>query len=404
MMEARAWMLRQDGKEFPCAVHLYASQEEDLSSVAEVSSFLIATKSKDIDLANKALGFWMALLIEEVVSYDADAARFEAAISEEIKHLPYKFPYPVSNSDLIEIWRQTAERYNIVDINSFYDFIDEEVRPNIEAISTQVAGSLNQQFCRVRYGGQYDTRGGNSEIWFRISSVGFNWANTIYLFVADHKRSLHLSYISICRDYESDHGNDLSHDDYFYKAKDGSVYYHMPIEEYYAEEHEHSPVFSAKELNWNRGVVATIRSELQRGSTVREVIAAGLKAGIVVPGTVFARIGISEYDNVVKASQLVEELPTDTRRKLGKVTAKICDTFPDIINVSYELSKRENTKDKEVGFQLMCTLTSPEPDIDGLQIEIRFTRPLDQITPDILFRSFRIEYTDYLKYRNSNKD
>ena len=42
-----AWHLRQDGKFFPVQVHLYAMGDGDLSSEAEVASFLLKTDSED---------------------------------------------------------------------------------------------------------------------------------------------------------------------------------------------------------------------------------------------------------------------------------------------------------------------------------------------------------------------
>ena len=61
------------------------------------------------------------------------------------------------------------------------DFYD-EVEANKEQIWQKQSRSINQQFIRVRLGGQYDTNKGNNEIWFRVGSVGYNWINQIYVF------------------------------------------------------------------------------------------------------------------------------------------------------------------------------------------------------------------------------
>lgn len=259
----KAWHLRQDGKAFPVKVHIYCMEDEDLSSEAEAAAFIIKTESKDKDIAENLLDAWMALLIEDSISYDSDEEAIEEMIRENIISLPYRFQYPLSESQLISIHRKLK---NYTDVDTYYEFID-KVKDNLGTIQEEIKRSLNQQFCRVRHGGKYNSVSGNSEIWFRISSTNYNWANTIYLFASSIKRSYQLSHITICRDNESDN----SSKDYFYKAKDGTVYNHMPINEYFEEEHEHSPVFeSSKEIG--AGYLQYMRSLLNEGETYREAL------------------------------------------------------------------------------------------------------------------------------------
>lgn len=258
----KAWHLRQDGKAFPVKVHMYCMEDDDLSSEAEVASFLISSDSKDQDIAEYVLDAWMALLIEEEVSYDTDEKGLLELLRDTLSHLPYKFQYPLSVDELIDIHTRLG---NYKDIDTLYEFTD-KVRDELESIQEDIKNSINQQFCRVRFGGQYNTVSGNNEIWFRVSSAGFNWVNTIYLFTSSLKNSLRISHITICRDSESD-GGFSSKEDYFYRAKDGAVYYHMPIEEYLEEEHEHNPVF---ESNMNAGVIASLRRLLGKGFTYNE--------------------------------------------------------------------------------------------------------------------------------------
>lgn len=259
----KAWHLRQDGKAFPVKVHMYCMGDDDLSSEAEVSAFLISSDSKDKDLAESVLDAWMALLIEEEVSYDADKEEIDRVLSSTLDSLPYKFQYPLPKSKLLEIHRKLN---NYSDIDTLYEYTD-KVRENLEEIQENIKQSINQQFCRVRFGGQYNTVSGNNEIWFRISSVGYNWANTIYVFTSSIKNSYKISNITICRDSESDRGFD-NQEEYFYKAKDGTYYKHLPIDEYLGEEHEHNPIFES--INMNEGVISTMKKLLARGYTHME--------------------------------------------------------------------------------------------------------------------------------------
>lgn len=151
--------------------------DEDLSSEAEVAAFLISSKSRDTDLAEYVIDAWIALMIENSVNYNDSEIEIESHILEELKKLPYRFLYPLSDEDYINIHKKLD---NYSDTGSLYDFID-DVRLKINQISEDIKHSLNQQFCRVRYGGQYNSVSNNNTIWFRISSVGYNWADTIYI-------------------------------------------------------------------------------------------------------------------------------------------------------------------------------------------------------------------------------
>lgn len=75
---------------------------------------------------------------------------------------------------------------------------------------------------RVRYGGMFNSSATSKELVFRISSVGFNWFNIIYVFVADHKREVQS--VTIVKDEEA-----TGYENYFYKYK-GEVYDRMPID------------------------------------------------------------------------------------------------------------------------------------------------------------------------------
>ena len=246
-MPTTAWMLRQGGDAFRVMHHFYVMDDEDLSSEAEVAAFIIATESKDQDLAKYILDAWMAMLIENKVPYDGEEPEIEAAIEEAIQLLPYSFQYPLSVTELIKIHRECNQYDNV---GALYDFVD-DVRSERSSLSKRIKDSLNQQFCRARFGGQYNTIRGNRELWFRISSTGYNWINDIYIWTADHYRGLGAQTITICRDYESDHGDEEGHPEYFYTARDGAVYRNMPIIEFLAEEHDTRPIFDSNELRYS---------------------------------------------------------------------------------------------------------------------------------------------------------
>lgn len=388
----QAWHLRQDGKAFPVSVHMYVENDEDYASEADAASFLIKTKSKDIELAEYVLDIWMALLIENSVSYDDTELEIESAITDKIKSLPYHFNYSLTTQEYLDIHRK---QNNFTDTGSLYDFLD-DISENKYNISESIRRSLNQQFCRVRYGGQYDTFAENSSIWFRISSAGYNWANTIYVFTANNYRKLKINSIYICRDYESDNGDLSDKEEYFYKAKDGSVYFDMPIDEYLAEEHEHSPVFSSQ---LNSGALHTLRTELYNGSTYHSIISSLSNSNIRFNIDPWYSLVRKEYAKCIDCSDLMDTYEQRIHTRRFKTRNMILQNYPEITDVIIESEPYANKNNKMVGVKYIFNISSNLPELDGTVIDIPFTK--GSTTPDQIFRRFRQEYNDY-KLFNTN--
>lgn len=392
-MQSIAWMLRSDGQAFPVVQHLYGMDDDDLSSEAEVAAFLVKTSSKDIELAYDVLDIWMALLIENSVSYNASSTDIDNAILKRLDEVPYKFMYPLSVDEFLDI-HHSLGHYN--DIDSLYDFIDNSIS-KLGYYQSAIKESLNQQFCRVRYGGKYNSSDGESAIWFRVSSVGYNWANVIYEFTAAIYHKYHIEYITICRDHESDNGYDSTKPEYFYKAKDGTIYYNMPIDEYLVEEHEHNPVFSATQLG--AGVLRSIQVELNKGNTlygINKVLAAH---------SIPTRYNLHSYllnkelsTSWVEASEWFDNLPTRTMRKIGKLKQMILAKYPEIASVDVDCEACENNSGKMIGFRMTFNLESNIEALDHLPVTIKSTKPVSDVQLESIFRMFRIEYEDYKKF------
>lgn len=394
----KAWMLRQDGSAFPLIHHLYVMGDSDLSSEAEVAAFLISSDSKDRELAEYVLDAWMAMLIEYTVDYNDGQLAIEGKIKTAISKLPYRFLYPLPDDEYINIHRK-CENYK--DVGELYDFLD-KVRENISDISDNIKHSLNQQFCRVRFGGQYNSKEGNNEVWFRVSSVSFNWANTIYLFASDIKRKYGAEYITICRDYESDNGEVEGKPEYFYKAKDGAMYYHMPIDEFLAEEHEHSLVFSNTELN--AGVLATIQAELNKGNTLYTILNSLETSGAPYRKPVWDYLVRKETTKCIDSSIYFDNLPNRTKNKLNQVKHMIMDHYPEISAIDIDSKPRANRAGKDVGFEMIFELESDYECIDHLQVSVVSTKALGDVMAPSLFRMFNKEYSDFLKFSNIHFD
>src|SRR5699024_2455322 len=155
-----AWMLRQRGDAFSVMHHFYVMYDPDLSSEAEVSAFLISTKSKDQDLAQEILDCWMCYLLRNEIEEDYSEEEIIDSLEYALKNLPYRFQYPLTISQLLNIH---TSRNNFTDGASLLQFAN-DVDSNLEELQSRIADSLNQQFCRVRFGGQYNSKG-TRDLW-----------------------------------------------------------------------------------------------------------------------------------------------------------------------------------------------------------------------------------------------
>lgn len=387
-----AWMIRQDGKEFECNHHFYCMNDDDLSSEAECSAFIIKTKSKDIDLANQVIDAWLALGIEQEVDYDADAHDINEAILNFVNSLPYRFQYPISAREILDIH---IKDNNYSDVDSLYEYCD-EVRENLSSIQEEIKHSINQQFCRARYGGQYNSTYRNNTMWFRISSVGFNWADIVYIFTSKNRNKLQIDKVTICRDNESDNGYDSNEPEYFYKAKDGSVYYDMPVDEYLNEEHEHSLVFSASMLP---STVLIYAVSFAGGATERQIVYSAKHRRNQYNYDTWDKLKtIEKKINCISASEFLDKAPTRTRNRVQKIQDDILNTYPEIKSVDVDFKHRENTRGKNVGVEYIFIISSDDPRIDGIKVGVAFNKP--ETSPDLIFRRFRMEYEEFKGFKN----
>ena len=360
-----AWHLRQDGKAFPVQVHLYAMGDGDLSTEAEVAAFLLKTDSEDKRLSRRVIDAWIALCLEDRVRYDNTEEDIIEAIRNLPNVLPYHFAYPLTGDELVKI-HTAANNFN--DVDTLYEFIDKISIEEHNDLCLKIRRSIDQQFCRVRYGGKLNTVKGSESMWFRISSVGFNWQDVIYNFVTDLCRSRPVSDISICRDQESDE----TEADYFYKAKNGWQYYCMPIQEYLAEERESSPIFNSTQFDLGRGVYASLWSLFGQGVTYFDAV--------------------ETLKDCVESSEGSDALDRRNQKKILEVKSIIFSMFPEISDIDIDFDIRENTKGNEARYQLTFVITFADAKKKPLTLSVASTRTLSNSRARLIARKFHIEY------------
>lgn len=110
----------------------------------------------------------------------------------------------------------------------------------IEDLFELISNETNQLFCRVRTSSLI-WAGTSNEIYFRISSVGFNWFNLIWKIVYDNKNFI--SNVSICNDSRVDGSKTV-----FY-THNGELMKHIPVNDFILL--SGNPIFETKDKYLN---------------------------------------------------------------------------------------------------------------------------------------------------------
>lgn len=193
-----AWMLRRDGKAIQIPVHAYGDEEDSEYILMNAEWLYNNTNSRSTK--NDIISL---LAIYAVNNGCIDVSTFaNYVIENDYLQIKIKFLENIYNE---------LERAIDSAISSDYH--------NEEYYNKKVINDLNQEFCRVRAGGVYDSDGSLGDLYFRTSSSGFNWFDVIWEFVYKLYKQNKVSTVTIVRDKES--------------TSEDKVYYNrMPVEEF----------------------------------------------------------------------------------------------------------------------------------------------------------------------------
>lgn len=193
-----AWMLRRDGKAIKVPVHAYGDEEDSEYILMNAEWLYNNTSSSETksDIIN--------LLAVYAVNNDCiDASTFANYIIE---------------NDYLQIRVKFLEKiYN--NLEKAIDFTINGKNYDEEYFNKKVINDLNQEFCRVRAGGVYDSDGSLGDLYFRTSSSNFNWFDVIWEFVYNLYKQYKVETITVVRDKES-------------TGEDKVYYNRMPVEEF----------------------------------------------------------------------------------------------------------------------------------------------------------------------------
>lgn len=202
MGKSIAWMLRRDGKAIQVPVHAYGDEEDPEYML--MSSEWLYNNTKNNKTKQDILNL---IALYAVNNGCVDVSTFKEYLEEDGDYLEINLSFIDFVSNKLE---ETIEYYmdNVSDDN-----VDES------ALNKIVMDDLNQEFCRVRAGGVFDSDGNLGDLYFRTSSSGFNWFDVIWEFVYKLYKQNKVSTVTIVRDRES--------------TNEDKVYYNrMPVEEF----------------------------------------------------------------------------------------------------------------------------------------------------------------------------
>lgn len=201
---SKAGMLRNDGKYFPVTAHPYGTDGPDYT--IEYCEWLYNSTNRN-QTKQDVIDFVNCYMKSEDATIEEVNEMILTKFSSKFMSL-FKSPVYTESVSLTEL----DQEINLLDVD--LDTLDERVNYD-----------LNQEFCRVRFGGIYDTDDlSGGECVFRISSKNFNWIDVIYEFVIRYSREI--KSVTIVRDKES------TGEFYYYRHRN-KQFNQLPLDEFF---------------------------------------------------------------------------------------------------------------------------------------------------------------------------
>jgi hypothetical protein len=124
------------------------------------------------------------------------------------------------------------------------------------ALCSEITSELNQEFLRVEHGGVHHTDSSTKEMFFRISSVGFDWYKIMYDFIT--AADFPIEFIVIVRGEES-------------TGAESRLYLRLPVETFLAEQPIQLVLPSLSKLKGGV-MVREIFAHLSYGNSLRHIL------------------------------------------------------------------------------------------------------------------------------------
>lgn len=175
MDSSTAWMIRRDGRAFPCSCHYYGDGD-DVEQTLYAAEWLYKHTTQN---ATKRLILNLISLYGESLDYPGDTVRKLLLDTEDKDYNFLTADFVLGVAELLPTQANGA----------------------IQDLNEAVIKALNEEFLRARLGGMYDTIEGSRDMFFRVSAAGFDWMPIIKRFV--HENSERIGTVTVVWDYES---------------------------------------------------------------------------------------------------------------------------------------------------------------------------------------------------------
>lgn len=217
-----AYMIRNDGKIFKCSsYHPYIVMKDD-------KEMFDRTKKKD---------FIIDELFYDPKHYEDLKWFYDNTLNENVKHRIRKIIATLIHFnyfDIDKLWDTIPDMSSYFDLDSKTSYSKnlDDVAYDINAVDD----SVNQEFCRLRVSDMF-LGGSSRDVYFRITSFGFNWFDIIWNIVLENN----IDTVTIVKDFKEKDAEKI------YKINNISID-HLPKKEFI--ELKGSPVVEKLNKNW----------------------------------------------------------------------------------------------------------------------------------------------------------
>ena len=276
-----AWMIRSDGVEVPVITHVYANKEETDELLA-LAYFLWVNDTDSREIVSEFLDNWAyhtfangvdTWTFEERTDNNIPKIILTAiknAVNDYVSAKPYRiFIDDGAKYDFVRIVTEQSTLLSTAILEKDSDWEPYEIEP---LDGTDLVDTLSQRFLRARYGGRYDTVPGCRDMYFRISSVGFDWFPIIRDFVINYADPIET--VTIVKDFES------TGCEKYYVDFNNRPYNKMPVSDFWAGngctnylgKSEADSSLNVREVLANEGAVQQLRRLRMNYGRVRRMI------------------------------------------------------------------------------------------------------------------------------------
>ena len=261
-MTEKAWMIRNDNLVIPIkTIHPYGKPKFAIMSKEniEVLSFLYKYGNNQEIVKQYFVVYFAYFITKTIIEHKLEKTDYEKIINYLIE----------LESDSLWLENKKFTKFWNLYQNDIIKYLKTGFKKeDIKYINQAINNELNQTFLRARFGGLYNSCADNQGIYFRISSGGFDWNNTIYSFLEKYQRELGIKTVTIVRDKESTGSGAV------YKTNKSIAIEQMPVDSFWNESEGKIPElekFNTKEEDlYRRGPRMIIEGFLKQGKSLND--------------------------------------------------------------------------------------------------------------------------------------